>query len=483
MAAPQYFGGMQGSPYQSRSFAAVPPLPVRSISASGPYGSPLGMGSARGLPVMTASPMIRTIGSTMNGTGSRASYVGASLSGSRVQQMPYQPGRYVSQSFTGVQQVQMQSYNGISQSYTGVTGMQGQFDLSVTEDVDVTREERVVEVPMREVVDKYVEVPEVQIREVTKEVVVPEIVERTIRVRKIETVEKVVEIPQIQVIEKLIDVPQVEIQEVVREVPKVEIQEVIREVPVVQTVERVEEVVEVRQREVMVDVPVDVPHVQQQTVFRDVPVPVVQERRVTVPREVQKIVPVPQVEYRDIPVAVPRPVEVVREVPVAVPQVQVRERVEQVERYIDQVQDVPVTVDVPYVRPAYKQKTTVPQVTMVEVPQPPLMVPQTTYVEVPQPPKQVPQTSYAEVEQVMVGDFVRADTIMARDDIVRLSQSAAGRPAPPTMPLGGSLGGSRNFQTLPMAYSMPIPSMPMSARGPSRSTAMLMSTPQQGFRG
>jgi len=107
---------------------------------------------------------------------------------------------------------------------------------------------RLVEIPRIQYLQKNIEVPEVFIRD------------KIVEVPTVEIQEVVTEVPRVEVCERIHHVPKIVVQEVVRTVPKIinRIVEKIVEVPEIRTVEKIVEVPEIRK----VNKFVDVPHVQ-----------------------------------------------------------------------------------------------------------------------------------------------------------------------------------------------------------------------------
>merc|ERR1719436_1417065 len=140
--------------------------------------------------------------------------------------------------------------------------------------------------------EKVVEVPHVITREYDRHVPRPQVVERLIEMPRTEIHERTVQLPnRVQYKEQIVEVPEVVVEERVVHVPRREVQERLIEVPKVTYVERIEyeDIIEYR------EVPVD------------------------------KIVEVPEIEYR------------VKEVEQCVPQTYLQEI------YVDRYKEVPVT--------------------------------------------------------------------------------------------------------------------------------------------
>lgn len=158
-------------------------------------------------------------------------------------------------------------------------------------------------------IEKVIEVPQVIVKETEKYVTKPEIIERIIEVPKKEYIKKTYTGPtQVRYEEEIIEVPQIVYEERVIRVPgKRQVQERLIEVPKVSWVERVEYDDFVEYREVPVDKIVEVPEI---------------EYRV---REVEHLVPQTFVQeyfvdrYREVPVTQVQEVERIERVPVMVP--------------------------------------------------------------------------------------------------------------------------------------------------------------------
>jgi predicted RNase H-related nuclease YkuK (DUF458 family) len=157
-------------------------------------------------------------------------------------------------------------------------------------------------------VEKIVEIPQVIVREHEREVYRPEVIERIIEVPKMEIQErKVVGPPQVLTQEQIVEVPQIVTEERIVRVPRREIQERLIEVPKVEYVERIEYEDFVEYREVVVDKIIEVPEV---------------EYRV---REVEYLVPQTYIQeyyidrYKEFPVTQVQEVERIEHVPVEVP--------------------------------------------------------------------------------------------------------------------------------------------------------------------
>mmetsp|Transcript_12289 Transcript_12289/g.27919 ORF Transcript_12289/g.27919 Transcript_12289/m.27919 type:complete len:338 (-) Transcript_12289:57-1070(-) len=118
-------------------------------------------------------------------------------------------------------------------------------------------------------IEKVLEVPQVIVKEIEKEVPYPEIVERIIEVPKIEYTETTRAAPtKYQLRTELVDVPQVAVEEHVRHVPRKEVQERLFEIPRVEFRENIEYEDRIEYREVLVDKIVEVPEVE----YRIIPV-------------------------------------------------------------------------------------------------------------------------------------------------------------------------------------------------------------------
>jgi hypothetical protein len=157
--------------------------------------------------------------------------------------------------------------------------------------------------------EKIVEVPQVIVKERTREVPKPQIVERIIEVPKTEVRERTfVGPPSVQYQEQIVEVPQVVVEERVVHVPKREVQERLIEVPKVDYVERIEYEDFIEYREVPVDKIVEVPEI---------------EYRV---REVEQFVPQTYIQeyyvdkYVETPITQVQEVERVEHVPVSMSQ-------------------------------------------------------------------------------------------------------------------------------------------------------------------
>jgi len=158
--------------------------------------------------------------------------------------------------------------------------------------------------------EKIVEVPQVIVRERTREVPKPQIVERIIEVPKTELRERTfVGPPSVQYQEQIVEVPQVVVEErVVHVAGKREVQERLIEVPKVEYVERIEYEDFIEYREVPVDKIVEVPEI---------------EYRV---REVKQFVPQTYIQeyyvdkYVEAPITQVQEVERVEHVPVSMSQ-------------------------------------------------------------------------------------------------------------------------------------------------------------------
>mmetsp|Transcript_32637 Transcript_32637/g.87618 ORF Transcript_32637/g.87618 Transcript_32637/m.87618 type:complete len:516 (-) Transcript_32637:330-1877(-) len=212
------------------------------------------------------------------------------------------------------------------------------------------------------------------------------------------TNERIVEVPQIQTIQREVPVPQYVIKEFIREQPRPVVRTVDVPVPhpVIQTVERVVEVPQVMTQQRLVPFP----QVVTEEVVRQVPVPMTQEVHVPVPQmqvqTVEKCVEVPQVYTVERPYPVPQVVTREVVVPVAVPQVQTVDVpfphpvVQMVERYVEVPQRH--VVEKPYPVPQVStqevlKEVFVPQVQVVNVPVPhPCMETVEKLAEVPQVP-------------------------------------------------------------------------------------------------
>jgi len=157
--------------------------------------------------------------------------------------------------------------------------------------------------------EKIVEVPQVIVRERTREVPKPQIVERIIEVPKTEVIERtIVGPPSVQYQEQIVEVPQVVVEERVVHVTRREVQERLIEVPKVEYVERIEYEDFIEYREVPVDKIVEVPEI---------------EYRV---REVEQFVPQTYIQeyyvdkYVETPITQVQEVERVEHVPVSMSQ-------------------------------------------------------------------------------------------------------------------------------------------------------------------
>jgi len=112
-------------------------------------------------------------------------------------------------------------------------------------------------------VEKVMEVPQTIVKETTKEVSKPEIVERIIEVPKLEYMEsRRIGPTKYETKEQVVEVPQVAWEEHVRHVPRLEIQERLIEVPKVEFREVIEYEDRVEYREVLVDKIVEVPEIE-----------------------------------------------------------------------------------------------------------------------------------------------------------------------------------------------------------------------------
>jgi len=157
--------------------------------------------------------------------------------------------------------------------------------------------------------EKIVEVPQVIVKERTREVPKPQIVERIIEVPKTEVRERTfVGPPTVQYQEQIVEVPQVVVEERVVHVPRREVQERLIEVPKIDYVERIEYEDFIEYREVPVDKIVEVPEI---------------EYRV---REVEQFVPQTYIQeyyvdkYVETPITQVQEVERVEHVPVSMSQ-------------------------------------------------------------------------------------------------------------------------------------------------------------------
>ncbi|CAE8620649.1 unnamed protein product [Polarella glacialis] len=158
-------------------------------------------------------------------------------------------------------------------------------------------------------IEKVVEVPQVVVKETIRRVAKPEIVERIIEVPKTEIKKRTtIGPPQVQYQEQIIEVPQVIIEERVIHVPGPRtVQERLIEVPKVEWVERVEYDDYIEYREVPVDKIIEVPEI---------------EYRI---REVEHLVPQTYVQeyfvdrYREVPVTQVQEVERTEHVQIMVP--------------------------------------------------------------------------------------------------------------------------------------------------------------------
>ena len=97
-----------------------------------------------------------------------------------------------------------------------------------------------------------------------RHVPVPIVQEREVQVPKIEYVEKIIEVPQIQTVEKIVEVPQVQVQERIIHKPVTIVQEREVQIPEIEYVERIVEVPHVQQRPVEQVVQIEVPQIQTQ---------------------------------------------------------------------------------------------------------------------------------------------------------------------------------------------------------------------------
>mmetsp|Transcript_59726 Transcript_59726/g.142106 ORF Transcript_59726/g.142106 Transcript_59726/m.142106 type:complete len:329 (-) Transcript_59726:99-1085(-) len=149
--------------------------------------------------------------------------------------------------------------------------------------------------------EKVMEVPQTIVKETTKEVSKPEIVERIIEVPKIEYMEsRRVGPTKYETKEQVVEVPQVAWEEHVRHVPRLEVQERLIEVPKVEFREVIEYEDRVEYREVLVDKIVEVPEIEYRIrkVEHFVPQTYVQENYVERYQEVP-IVQVQEVERQE----------------------------------------------------------------------------------------------------------------------------------------------------------------------------------------
>jgi len=118
-------------------------------------------------------------------------------------------------------------------------------------------------------IEKVLEVPQVIVKEIEKEVPYPEIVERIIEVPKIEYTETTRAAPtKYEMKTELVDVPQVAVEEHVKHVLRKEVQERLFEIPRVEFRENIEYEDRIEYREVLVDKIVEVPEVE----YRIIPV-------------------------------------------------------------------------------------------------------------------------------------------------------------------------------------------------------------------
>lgn len=163
--------------------------------------------------------------------------------------------------------------------------------------MDIAAERGTVSLCVRPIhmIEKTVEVPHVITREYDRHVPKPEIIERIIEVPKTEIKYRTVQLPpQIQEREVIEEVPQVVIEEYEVHVPKRVIQERLIEVPKVRYVERIEYEDVIEYREVPVDKIVEVPEIEYRVreVVHQVPQTYIQD--VYVPRHFE--VPITQVQ-------------------------------------------------------------------------------------------------------------------------------------------------------------------------------------------
>mmetsp|Transcript_95604 Transcript_95604/g.276157 ORF Transcript_95604/g.276157 Transcript_95604/m.276157 type:complete len:355 (-) Transcript_95604:106-1170(-) len=157
--------------------------------------------------------------------------------------------------------------------------------------------------------EKVVEVPHVITREYDRYVPKPEVIERLVEAPKIEVRERVQQLPpRVQYKEQIVEVPEVVIEERIIHVPKREVQERLIEVPKVTYVERIEYEDVIEYREVPVDKIVEVPEI---------------EYRV---KEVEHMVPQTYIQeyfvdrYKEMPVTQVQEVQRIEQVPVSVGQ-------------------------------------------------------------------------------------------------------------------------------------------------------------------
>lgn len=155
--------------------------------------------------------------------------------------------------------------------------------------------------------EKVIEVPQIIVKETRREIPKPEIIERIVEVPNVEIkTRQVVGPPQVQYQEQIIEVPQVMVEERIVHVPRREVQERLIEVPKVEFVERIEYDDYIEYREVPVDKIVEVPEI---------------EYRI---REVEQVVPQTYVQdyyvdrYQEVPVTQVQEVERIEQIPVAV---------------------------------------------------------------------------------------------------------------------------------------------------------------------
>jgi hypothetical protein len=199
-------------------------------------------------------------------------------------------------------------------------------------------------------VEKIVEIPQVIVREHEREVYRPEVIERIIEVPKMEIQErKVVGPPQVLTQEQIVEVPQIVTEERIVRVPRREIQERLIEVPKVEYVERIEYEDFVEYREVVVDKIIEVPEI---------------EYRV---REVEYLVPQTYIQeyyidrYKEFEVTQVQEVERIEHVPVEVPK-QAMQQYQQQPGYIASMsmQAPPMEVSAPMAAMASQQMMSAP---------------------------------------------------------------------------------------------------------------------------
>lgn len=214
--------------------------------------------------------------------------------------------------------------------------------------INVEHNERLIEVPQPQVVDRIVEVPQVQeiVREVAGEVETRFINYEIPVLEYHEHVPPPREEVQVQYQDRYVEVPQ--IQEVVRVIPRIEV----REIPIERIIQVPKKVIQ----EIEQPIFRPVPHLIEMPVEREIPIPRVQVQQVEVVKQISH--PVDQV----VDVAVPNPVPIYdlkpqtmmmqeREVPVPVPVPTEVERIVEVprveEKIIERTVEVPVPVPGP----------------------------------------------------------------------------------------------------------------------------------------